>query len=196
MATEVWHRAKTLQGIPLEPGLVLPHMRVADIKAQVVANHRVAPQVVLATPCDRLGAQVCGEGEVPDHAPGTSLALRWNLARDRPLHTDEWAIESDLMRVLDDRWHVAARRDGGNDPFRARRANRVNGALRNHAAVGEQRAVKIHDEQSDWECRFHCHARYPLRRISAMRSRPERSPRMATRQPMPRPSASRATSSP
>jgi len=102
VANEVWHRTQALQGIPLQPGLVLAHMRVANVEAQVITDHGVAPEVVLAAPLNRLRAEVGGEGEVPDHAPRASLALRRNLASDCPLHADQRTIESDLMRVFDD----------------------------------------------------------------------------------------------
>ena len=69
VANKVWHRAEALEGLPLQPGLVLTHMRVPNVEAQVITDHGMAPKVVLTTPLDRLSPEVGGEGEVPDHAP-------------------------------------------------------------------------------------------------------------------------------
>ena len=102
VANKVRHRAEALEGLSLQPGLVLTHMRVPNVEAQVITDHGVAPEVVLAAPFDRLRAEVGGEGKVSDHATRASLALRWNLAGDGPLHTDERPIKSDLMGVLND----------------------------------------------------------------------------------------------
>jgi hypothetical protein len=104
---------------------------------------------------------VGGEGEVPDHATGPALTHRWDLARDRTLHANERAIETDLVRVFNDRRHIAARRDGGNHPFRARRANGINGALGNDATVWQECAIEIHHQQPNWQGWLRCHVVLP-----------------------------------
>ena len=86
---------------------------------------------------------------MPEQRAAPALTKCWQLARDRPLHANERSVHTRGARVLNEAWDVATGGDRGDHTALACRTNCGDGALGDRTAMGEQRAIKVHDQQLD-----------------------------------------------